>query len=355
MAARAGRRRARSSQAAGLLFFAFAGYARIATLGEEVVDPARTIPRAIPIALGAHAGRSTRRSSASALAAAGSGALAASAAPLADGGRARAVRVAAPWSRDRRRGRVAGRAAVADRRRQPHDCSRWPPTATAARARRGPPAHQVPHRAELAVGAGRRASLVAVLDVGAAIGFSSFTVLAYYAVANAAALTLSRARAALAAPARGLGLAGCIAVAASLPAATVIGGVGGAGVRAGWSSRWDARAGEAADETNDDSRRGRPVPWAGARAPSPPGKRSPSAFPWRTPVYYDRHAFVMMSVALAALVGLLVVVLVLLPVAALGATAARRRPCRGRGCSDSPDATWLRAEAPTITDGRTCA
>lgn len=35
-------------QAAGLLFFAFAGYARIATLGEEVRDPARTIPRAIP-------------------------------------------------------------------------------------------------------------------------------------------------------------------------------------------------------------------------------------------------------------------------------------------------------------------
>ena len=39
-------------QAAGLLFFAFAGYARIATLGEEVRDPERTIPRAIPLALG---------------------------------------------------------------------------------------------------------------------------------------------------------------------------------------------------------------------------------------------------------------------------------------------------------------
>jgi APA family basic amino acid/polyamine antiporter len=39
-------------EAAGLLFFAFAGYARIATLGEEVRDPKRTIPRAIPIALG---------------------------------------------------------------------------------------------------------------------------------------------------------------------------------------------------------------------------------------------------------------------------------------------------------------
>ena len=34
-------------QAGGLLFFAFAGYARIATLGEEVRDPARTIPRAV--------------------------------------------------------------------------------------------------------------------------------------------------------------------------------------------------------------------------------------------------------------------------------------------------------------------
>ena len=40
-------------QSAGLLFFAFAGYARIATMGEEVRDPARTIPRAI---LGAFAG-----------------------------------------------------------------------------------------------------------------------------------------------------------------------------------------------------------------------------------------------------------------------------------------------------------
>ena len=39
-------------QSAGLLFFAFAGYARIATLGEEVRDPRTTIPRAIPLALG---------------------------------------------------------------------------------------------------------------------------------------------------------------------------------------------------------------------------------------------------------------------------------------------------------------
>jgi len=37
--------------AVGLMFFAFAGYARIATLGEEVRDPAVTIRRAIPLAL----------------------------------------------------------------------------------------------------------------------------------------------------------------------------------------------------------------------------------------------------------------------------------------------------------------
>lgn len=38
--------------AAGLVFFAFTGYARIATLGEEVRDPQRTIRRAVAVALG---------------------------------------------------------------------------------------------------------------------------------------------------------------------------------------------------------------------------------------------------------------------------------------------------------------
>ncbi|MQA17541.1 MAG: hypothetical protein GEV09_26645, partial [Pseudonocardiaceae bacterium] len=36
-------------QSAGLLFFAFAGYARIATMGEEVRDPQRVIPRALGV------------------------------------------------------------------------------------------------------------------------------------------------------------------------------------------------------------------------------------------------------------------------------------------------------------------
>jgi APA family basic amino acid/polyamine antiporter len=39
-------------EAAALLFFAYTGYARVATLGEEVHEPRQTIPRAIVIALG---------------------------------------------------------------------------------------------------------------------------------------------------------------------------------------------------------------------------------------------------------------------------------------------------------------
>uniref|UniRef100_UPI0040471C9F amino acid permease n=1 Tax=Aquiluna sp. TaxID=2053504 RepID=UPI0040471C9F len=38
--------------AASLFFFAFAGYARVATLGDEVVDSRRNVPRAIIISLG---------------------------------------------------------------------------------------------------------------------------------------------------------------------------------------------------------------------------------------------------------------------------------------------------------------
>ncbi|RJQ52850.1 MAG: amino acid permease [Actinobacteria bacterium] len=43
-------------QAAAILFFAYTGYARIATLGEEVRDPERNIPRAILAALGLSGG-----------------------------------------------------------------------------------------------------------------------------------------------------------------------------------------------------------------------------------------------------------------------------------------------------------
>ena len=67
--------------------------------------------------------------------------------------------------------------------------------------------------------------LVALLDVGQAIGFSSFAVLIYYAVANAAAMTLSAKERRWPRPLAALGLGGCAVVAASLPASAVAGGV----------------------------------------------------------------------------------------------------------------------------------
>jgi APA family basic amino acid/polyamine antiporter len=85
------------------------------------------------------------------------------------------------------------------------------------------PTHQVPHRAELAVGLVVTV-LVAVVDLRGAIGFSSFGVLLYYGIANAAALTLRRDdnRPARLVPIAGL--AGCLVLAVSLPAPSVIAG-----------------------------------------------------------------------------------------------------------------------------------
>lgn len=83
----------------------------------------------------------------------------------------------------------------------------------------------MPHRAELAIGA-LVIVLVAITDLRGAIGFSSFGVLAYYAIANAAALTLTRAENR---PPRWLpvlGVVGCVILAGSLLVASVLTGGG---------------------------------------------------------------------------------------------------------------------------------
>ncbi len=85
------------------------------------------------------------------------------------------------------------------------------------------PRYRVPHRAELAVGA-IVATIAAVADLRSAIGFSSFAVLTYYGIANAAAWTLApeerRWPRALAA----LGLLGCATLASTLPVLSVAAG-----------------------------------------------------------------------------------------------------------------------------------
>jgi APA family basic amino acid/polyamine antiporter len=85
------------------------------------------------------------------------------------------------------------------------------------------PRFKVPHRAELLVGV-VVVMLAATADVRGAIGFSSFGVLLYYAVANASAWTLTpdENRPPRIVPALGLG--GCLVLAFTLPAASVVWG-----------------------------------------------------------------------------------------------------------------------------------
>ncbi len=75
---------------------------------------------------------------------------------------------------------------------------------------------RTPYLAELAVAA-VAVALAAFVDLRGAIGFSSFAVLAYYAVANASALTLERAQRRSPRAVGALGLAGCIILGATLP------------------------------------------------------------------------------------------------------------------------------------------
>ncbi|EST30911.1 APC family permease [Streptomyces roseochromogenus] len=229
-------------QAAGLLFFAFAGYARIATLGEEVRDPARTIPRAIPLALGI-ALVVYACVAVAVLGVLGADRLGHAGAPLADAVRAAAVPGLVPVVRA-----GAAVAALGSLLALTLGVSRTTfamardghlPGALAAVHRR----FQVPHRAELAVGV-VVAVLAATVDVRGAIGFSSFGVLAYYAVANASAWTLSPAPAARVVPV--MGLLGCATLAFALPAVSVAVGAGvlAVGVAAYGVRRWARRHGE---------------------------------------------------------------------------------------------------------------
>ncbi|HEY9524075.1 MAG TPA: amino acid permease, partial [Thermopolyspora sp.] len=85
------------------------------------------------------------------------------------------------------------------------------------------PRFQVPHRAELAVGA-VVAILAATADLRGAIGFSSFGVLVYYAIANASATTLTPAEGRPPRAVPVLGLAGCLTLAFALPVSSVLSG-----------------------------------------------------------------------------------------------------------------------------------
>jgi basic amino acid/polyamine antiporter, APA family len=215
-------------QAAGLLFFAFAGYARIATLGEEVRDPVRTIPRAIPIAL-TIALAVYGVVAVAVLAELGGDTLASATAPIADAVAAAGFASLEPMVRA-----GAAVAAIGSLLALVLGVSRT--TLAMARDHHLPhalakvhPRFGSPHRAEVAVGV-VVAIAAATVDVRDAIGFSSFAVLFYYAIANASAWTLEpvgrRHRAAVARLIPAIGLAGCLLLAFTLPVSSVIVGSG---------------------------------------------------------------------------------------------------------------------------------
>ncbi|MFE3618094.1 amino acid permease, partial [Streptomyces anulatus] len=94
------------------------------------------------------------------------------------------------------------------------------------------PKYAVPHRAELAVGV-VVAVLAATVDLRAAIGFSSFAVLAYYLIANLSAATLTAAEGRPQRWVPVLGAVGCVVVGFALPIGSVLAGLGVLAVGAG--------------------------------------------------------------------------------------------------------------------------
>lgn len=210
-------------QSAGLLFFAFAGYARIATMGEEVVEPRRTIPRAILIAL-ALAVVVYVFVGAGVVGSLGTEALASSSAPLLDAVGAGQgswqtwlVRIGgAVASLGALLALVAGIGRTSLAMARNGDLPR--PLASVHAT------YQVPHVAEIVLGV-VVSLLVLAVDLRGVIGFSSFGVLLYYFVANLAAFKQAEGRM-FPRWLQVLGMALCLVLVVTLPWQSVALGIG---------------------------------------------------------------------------------------------------------------------------------
>lgn len=204
-------------QAAALLFFAFAGYARLATLGEEVRNPARTIPRAIAtslvlvVALYAVVALALNY-------ALGAKDLADSARPFVDAldavGRSDVAPAIQALAAVAAGGALLSLALGVSRTMFAMARDGHLPRAVTLLSG----SSRVPRAAELCAGA-LIIALVLLGDLSMSIAFSSFCVLLYYAVANAAAWTLPTAwpQRAIAA----IGFVGCIVLAFNLTMPTI--------------------------------------------------------------------------------------------------------------------------------------
>jgi APA family basic amino acid/polyamine antiporter len=247
-------------QAAGFLFFAFAGYARIATLGEEVRDPTRTIPRAIPIALGIALALYLVVGVAM-LAGAGPDALAASTKPLAtavdavgSGWALPFVRVgAAVASLGALLALIAGVGRTSLAMARNGDLPRFLDSVH--------PRYRVPDRAELAVGLAV-AVVVAATGLRNAIAFSSFGVLLYYAIANASAYTQGAGQRRWPRALNVIGCIGCVVLVAALPLSAIA--VGSVVLAVGLAGRALVTGGSLGPWRRSSSRARRSSPSGGA-------------------------------------------------------------------------------------------
>ncbi|HEX6307975.1 MAG TPA: amino acid permease [Longimicrobiales bacterium] len=210
-------------QSSAILFFAYTGYARIATLGEEVREPRVTIPRAVLITVGGAIVLYFAVSLA-AVGAAGADALADTAAPL----RIAAQRSGHDWLAIviSIGGLTAMLGVILS---QVLGLSRM---VFAMARRKDLPAgldhvharHGTPDRAVLLVGAS--AAIVAATGTLAGIAAAaSFTILVYYGIANVAALRMPRSGKLYPDAVPIVGAVACAALAVSLPARTMVSGV----------------------------------------------------------------------------------------------------------------------------------
>ncbi|WP_319641476.1 APC family permease [Brachybacterium squillarum] len=214
-------------QAAAILFFAFAGYARVATLGEEVVAPRRTIPRAILLALGIVLALYVLLAVLLVLVGPAPGGTGWGAAPFVTA--LDAVGAGGAWTLVVTVGATAAAAGsllalVAGVSRTMLSMARegdLPRPLAAVSARFG-----VPWRAEATVGAVVVALVLLVPSALTAVAASSFGVLLYYAVANAAALTQRGGDRMFPRALQVVGLAGCALLVAALPRPTLLAGLG---------------------------------------------------------------------------------------------------------------------------------
>ncbi len=210
-------------QAAGMMFFAFAGYARVATLGEEIINPRKTIPRAMIISLSITlliyiiVITAVVMSMEMSL-------LVTSKAPVALAIESGSLNFLSPIvkvgacfaSLSVLLSLLAGISrtifAMAVNSDLPKKLGSIHPT------------YKIPHHAEITVGL-IVATIVLFADIRSAIGFSSFAILIYYAIANASAWMLPVTERIWPRWTSGLGLVVCLIIALSLPINSIMGGV----------------------------------------------------------------------------------------------------------------------------------